>query len=96
MAKVSLSACVTEADDGTWDANCPVTDGSCGTRPEKVEDRVPWRSTGWPTKATARARLDEHVEEHKTGQPASDLNEFRAKHGLIVDESGVVRAEDLP
>lgn len=68
---------VTEGPDG-WGFVCPRTDGSC----------APFRSTGWPTKATAVARLAEHEYEHTEQVVMSSLDDFRAKHGLTVVEGG--------
>lgn len=62
-------------------------------------------STGWPTKAIAVDRGQEHIREHKTGADpnvktvlASELRDFRKKHGLD-DEGklpeGAVRLEDI-
>lgn len=85
---VNLDKCVTK-DGDTWALRCPITDGTCGGNGE------PFTSTEWPTKASARARLDEHIAEHKGEGPMSSLEEFRAKHGLTVDAEGVVTVKDL-
>lgn len=39
-------------------------------------------SSGWPSEELAQARGLEHVAEHETGEPARELVEFRAEHGL--------------
>lgn len=69
---------VTQADDESWGLVCPRTDGSC----------APFTSTGWPTKATALARLAEHEAEHTDQTPMSSLDDFRDKHGLTVNDQG--------
>lgn len=63
-----------------WDAVCPRTDGSCGPDP--------FTSRGWPTKETALARLAEHEYEHTEQVLMSSLDDFRAKHGLAVNDQG--------
>lgn len=90
---IDLNRFVTKADDDTWTLTCPVTDGTCGDR----ETGVPFTSSEWPTKKLARARLDEHVAEHKGEGVMSSLEEFRRKHGLHVNADGkaVVTAKDL-
>lgn len=97
MSKL-LDQSVKARKGGTYDFICPVTDGTCGDR----EAGTPFQSTGWPTKASATARGQEHFTEHKTGAdpdaetvPMSSLEDFRAKHGLTVDAKGVVTAKDL-
>lgn len=69
---------VVKGEDGTWGFTCPRTDGSCG----------PFTSTGWPTKASAAARLAEHTAEHEDGTPMSAIEDFRAAQGLTVDGEG--------
>lgn len=39
-------------------------------------------SVGWSTRTLALTRGSEHAEEHETGEPARELVEFRAEHGL--------------
>lgn len=39
-------------------------------------------STGWPLKKLALERGIEHSAEHASGEPARELVEFRAEHGL--------------
>jgi hypothetical protein len=93
-----LDKAVFQEEDGTWTLQCPVTDGSCGTRPEPGEEPTPFRSPGWPSKKVARARLDEHVDDHKGIRPMSTLEEFREKHGLTSSADGqraVVTVKDL-
>ena len=86
-----LDTAVSKNGAGSWDFHCPGVQGSvCGA------DGVPFASTGWPTKATATARGREHFADHR-GEPMSTLEDFRAKHGLGVDENNIaVRLEDLP
>ena len=79
MAKVEQF--VSEGEDG-WDFQCPVTDGSCGA------DGVGFRSTGWPRKADAVARGQQHVAEHKGEGVAQTLDDFRKARGLHVDSDG--------
>lgn len=63
-----------------WDFTCP-----CG-----------FNSAGWPTEALAQARLDQHLEEHKTGVPAPDKDELlvdpehKSAAALIADALGSV------
>lgn len=92
-----LDKAVTKGEDG-YGFVCPVTDGTCGTLRADPENGSPFVSTGWPTKAIARARLDEHVAEHKGEGDMSTLEEFRGKHGLTGTADGkraVVTAKDL-
>lgn len=88
---MSLVADAVQEGDSGWDFVCPITDGTCGS------EGVPFTSRQWPTKATARARLDEHIAEHKGEGTMSSLEEFRDKHGLSVnaDGSAVVTVKDL-
>jgi hypothetical protein len=67
-------------EDG-WAGQCA---GPCG-----------FLTTGWPTKKLAEERIGEHENEHETGQTVSDLDTFRAKHGLIAVDGKAVFA-DLP
>jgi hypothetical protein len=85
-----LDDAVTEGEGG-WDFACPVTDGSCGDPAAGTS----FTSTGWPTKKTATARGQEHFDEHLGNGVTSSLEDFRAKHGLTVDATGVVTAKDL-
>jgi hypothetical protein len=75
-----LDNAVAETDAG-WDFVCPVTDGTCGA------NGTPFTSTGWPSKKTALARGQEHLDDH-AGTPMSSLEAFRAKHGLAVTDDG--------
>lgn len=78
--------------DGGWDLQCPVTDGSCGS------DGVGFRSTGWPRKGDAVARMEQHIAEHKGGPATQSLDEFRKARGLYVDNDGkaqIITPEDL-
>lgn len=80
---------VFEADDA-FDVVC-----SCG-----------WRSTGWPATGDpdhpaghAVARAQQHADEHRTGQPAQELHDFRAEHGMhaygvTLDTAGAVHVID--
>jgi hypothetical protein len=86
----ALDKAVTKQEDGTWDFQCP------GVRGSRCGDAEPFKSTGWPTKATATERGREHFADHR-GHPMSTLEEFRAKHKLGVDADGkAVSLEDLP
>lgn len=76
-----LEDAVIRRDDG-WAFQCPRTDGTC----------APFTSTGWPTKASAVARLTEHEAEHTDRTPMSDLHDFREKHGLTLNADGSVSA----
>jgi hypothetical protein len=89
-----LDKCVTKADDGTWTFQCP---GVKGDRCAPIDGDAPgWRSSGWPTKKLALARGREHFDEHRGLGAASSLEEFRAKHGLVVDDqTGAVTLADL-
>lgn len=87
---MALADAVVELEDGHA-FQCPRTDGSC----------APFTSRGWPTKASALARLKEHMDEHAEGDAAtaegrevdrtklmSPMHEFLAKHGLTTDANG--------
>lgn len=97
-----LRAAVTGSDAKGWDFTCPVNDNTCGPR-DKPD--VSFTSTGWPTRAIAEERGQEHFTEHITGSDpdvetviASSLEEFRAKHKLVPSSDGkraVVTAKDL-
>lgn len=91
MSKISASSAVSGSSSDGWDVECPVTDGTCGA------DGKPFTSTGWPTKASAVARAEEHFAEHRGETVMSTLEDFRAEHGLDVDKGGkaVVSAKDL-
>ena len=93
MASKILTDAVARGEGGGYDFVCPVTDGTCGD-PASGET---FRSTGWPTKAAALARAEEHAAEHKGEGAMSTLDDFRAKHGVGVDGDGkaVVSAKDL-
>lgn len=81
MSKI-LDQAVTAEGEG-WDFACPgFADSACGA------DGVPFTSAGWPTKATALARGREHFDDHLGVAPMSTLEDFRAEHGLGVDEDG--------
>jgi hypothetical protein len=84
---------VHEAEDGTFGFFCPGVKGSgCGD----AVTRVPFSSTGWPTAEIAAARGQEHFDEHLGKSVTSSLEEFRAKHGLVVDDAtGAVSLADL-
>lgn len=88
MGKI-LDQSVARGDEG-WDFRCPGVSGSpCG-------GEEPFASTGWPTKASALARGQEHFDDHRGVAPMSTLEDFRAKHGLGVTEDGkAVSLEDL-
>ena len=36
-------------------------------------------SAGWPSKAQAQARGEQHAAEHETGEPMPELSAFRAE-----------------
>jgi hypothetical protein len=77
---------VTKADDGSWTFQCPGVFGSpCG---DPGSGR-PFHSSGWPTKATATARGEQHLAEHETGEPMPSLEDFRAEHGLVAHADGI-------
>jgi hypothetical protein len=85
MARKIIEAAVSGSEDDGWDVQCPgFADSPCGE-----PGGAPFRSTGWPTKATASARAEEHFAEHRDGTPMSSLDEFRAKHGLTPTEDGL-------
>lgn len=85
-----LDRSVTKADDDTWTFQCPGVVGSlCGP-----SDGPTFSSSGWPTKKLAMARGAQHFEDHK-GTPMPELAEFRKEHGLVVDDDGMVKVEDL-
>lgn len=93
MSKL-LEQSVRQADDGTFDFRCPVTDGSCGG----VDDKgtaVPFTSTGWPSRKVALARARQHVDDHKGIAPMPSLADFHAEHGLTTSPEGVVTVKDL-
>lgn len=88
-----LDKSATKAADDTWTFTCPgVKDSRCG---DPVTGQT-FTSSGWPTKKTALARGQEHFDEHLGKAVTSSLEEFRAKHGLVVDETtGAVTLADL-
>jgi hypothetical protein len=84
MSKL-LDRAVAKNAGGGWDFTCPGIKGSlCGDR----DTGVPFTSTGWPTKATALARGREHFDDHLGKAPMPSLEDFRARHGLTVDDDG--------
>lgn len=89
-----LDKSVTKADDDTWTFTCPgVKDSVCG---DKDNPEVNFTSSGWPLKKHAIARGREHFDEHLGKGVTSSLEEFRTKHGLVVDEeTGAVSLKDL-
>lgn len=92
-AKIKANS-VGQGEDGTWGMTCPLTDGSCGDR----ATMTPFTSTGWPTKAIATDRLEQHLDEHRGKGIAMSLEDFRAKHNLEPGEDAKtarVRIEDL-
>lgn len=94
MASKLLSKSVTGNKEAGYDFVCPVNDGTCGDRVAGVS----FSSTGWPTRAIAEARGEEHFAEHKGEGTVSTLEEFRAKHGLAPSADGqraLVTAKDL-
>lgn len=92
MSKI-LDQAVTEGPDG-YTFRCPgVRDSICGD----LATGTPFTSSGWPTKKSATARGAEHFREHKTGEPTSTLEDFRAEHGLAPSADGLtaVSLEDI-
>ena len=51
-------------------------------------------TSGWPTKKAATERIKQHRGEHRGEGEMEDLAEFRARHGIGVNENG--RAVSLP
>ncbi|MCA1570783.1 MAG: DUF4192 domain-containing protein [Chloroflexi bacterium] len=64
-------------DDGTWRYTCSRPFG-CGA------DGVPFNSSGWPSKAIATARGEQHEAEHEKGEPMPSLEEFRTAHKVEI------------
>lgn len=69
---------VTGSDEDGWDFQCPVTDGTCGNQAEKV----PFSSTGWPTRAFAEERGQQHFDEHNGEGAMQELHDFRQERGI--------------
>lgn len=93
MASKLLEQSVAKNDGDTWDFVCPGVQGSACGDPAAGH---PFASTGWPTKATAIERGREHFDDHLGVAPMSTLEDFRAKHGLGVDDDGnAITLEDL-
>lgn len=65
------SVTVDDRQVDSWDAFC-LCDPSRGQG---------FLSEGWPTKALAQARLDQHIEEHVTGVPARPHTDLLADAG---------------
>lgn len=90
-----LDKAVSRDEDGTWRAECPVTDPAdkCGDPATGVR----FLTVGWDSKEHARQRLDEHIAEHKGEAQMSSLDEFRSARGLVPHADGikVVKAVDL-
>jgi hypothetical protein len=87
-----LDSATERADDDSWTFQCPGVAGSpCGDPGGR-----PFHSSGWPTKKTAEARGQQHLDEHEGGEPMPELADFRAEHGLTAHEDGThaVRIED--
>lgn len=91
--KVLSKAITRNEDETTWDFACPGIKGSpCGD----AASGAPFVSTGWPTKATAEARGQQHFDEHKGISVMQTLEDFRAEQGLGVNEDGqAVSLEDI-
>lgn len=53
----------------TWEGGC-----TCG-----------FSSKGWPTKKLATERMEDHVAEHETGEPAQELAAFKSSVGWDQD-----------
>ena len=83
---VSLEKSVTQADDGSWSFQCVgFADSRCGD----LDTGQPFHSDEWPTKKLAMARGRQHYTEHAfPDRPTPSLEEFRAEHGLVVDDDG--------
>lgn len=64
--------------DGTWRYVCGRPSG-CGT-----PEAGPFTSSGWPSKAVALARGEQHEAEHEGGTPMPSLDVFRAEHKVRV------------
>lgn len=88
-----LDNSVHELEDGTFGFYCP---GVAGSKCGDTATNTPFSSIGWPTREIATARGQEHFDEHLGKSVTSTLEEFRAKHGLVVDEAtGAVTLADL-
>lgn len=82
-------------DDTGWGFTCPYPYG-CGD-PASTTGFI---STGWPSQESAAARLDTHLAEHAEVEAAAregravdlsvvtNLDEFRAEHGIGVNPDG--------
>ncbi len=79
MSKAIDKAVSRSEDQTTWDFACPGVQGSpCG------DLGVAFTSTGWPTKATAAARGQQHFDEHKLG---AAIAEARSKAKAAAGEN---------
>jgi hypothetical protein len=88
----ALDKAVTK-DGDFWDFACPGVIGDfCG---EPAADAPNFTSTGWPTKAAATARGQQHFDQHKSGAPMQELHDFRVDQGLVVGDDGRVSVGDL-
>lgn len=86
-----LDKSVSKNEAGYWDFACPGIQGSlCG---DPVTG-VPFTSKGWPTKENAKARGQEHFDEHLGKSVTSTLEDFRAKHGIGVHDDGTAYTLD--
>jgi len=66
----------TKDADGTWRYVCGQPRG-CGAE-------APFTSSGWPTKALALSRGEQHEAEHEKGTPMPSLAEFRRANGVSI------------
>lgn len=64
------------AEPETFEWVCPVTPQSCGDGPGR-----PYRTSGWLSQDVADARGAEHLREHETGEPMTELAQFERDHG---------------
>lgn len=63
-----------------------VFDASTEGQPEfDVVCSCGWRSTGWADVEHAKARAQQHADEHTSGEPAQELHDFRLERGIVVD-----------
>lgn len=53
-----------------------------------------YRTSFWPKQKIAAERIKEHGVEHRDGTPMSPLSEFRASHGLVVENMRAVLPEN--
>lgn len=61
----------------TFEWVCPITPQSCGDKAAGI----PFRTSGWLSQDVAAARGAEHLREHETGEPMTELAQFEREHG---------------